>query len=148
MATNKRLLPCFFLLFVIGCVIAGCAFVDKTRCTVKSFDRDNCYERHGKLYLERYYNLNNTDHQGLVLCGVVINCDTSPCYNDVIVGNNYFCDKWNDHLNLMNVGLMDNFSPQSALVFIIGLLICLASITTFIMFIIHDKYTTGKKYSD
>lgn len=93
----------------IGSIFVGCSFIDTRKCTVESFDHSNCYERNGKLFLERYYRLNNSTRMGLVLCGVVLDCDTSPCYNDVIIGHDYYCHWWSIIFDTMATDIVNGF---------------------------------------
>ena len=75
-------------------MILGCSFIDTQTCIVESFDRNNCYEQNGEMFLEKYYHLSYTRRLGLVQCGHVLNCNTSLCHDDIIIGNEYYCRRW------------------------------------------------------
>ena len=100
---DRRFASCVTFVIAMSLIMIGYSFIGTTECIVESLDENNCYERDGELHLERYYNLNNTDRRGIVLCGTVINCNTSSCDNDVIVGNNYYCHRWNDYFDSMAI---------------------------------------------
>lgn len=56
-----------------------------------------CYERYGSLHLEYRAPMTLDDGSsglGIILCGKVLNCETSPCYNSKPeIGQKYYCVK-------------------------------------------------------
>ncbi len=104
---------CLILAFVCIAVIGFLSYrVNTSKCTIEGIINRNCYESKGKLILEQYVIIND-NMTAFIYCGPVINCLTSPCDIDVIIGNQYWCDLYNGnnlyrlgtfaHINIMNV---------------------------------------------
>ena len=140
---NRCIIITAVILTTIGSIITGCSFIGTRKCSVESFDRNNCYERNGKMFLERYYRLNDSNSLGLVLCGVVLNCNTSPCYNDVIVGNEYYCHHWNDKFDTLTVNVLDD---GFMCLLVIGCIITVIGIGMFVSVIILSCCQYYSKY--
>lgn len=151
---GRKTLYLSILIITIGAILIGFSFIPPTpKCTVKSFDGFNCYERNSKLYLERYYNLNNTDRKLLILCGAVLNCDTSPCYDDIIVtGDSYYCREWNKHFYSIYRENGLKIGPEFARTFasVTGSIICLLGGASFIWaaFCIYLEHRARREYLD
>lgn len=125
------------LLLCICCIVIGLSmlrhtFAWITKWNVKLFDRNKCYQsygRHAKLYLERYYNLHNSDRQGLVICGHVLNYDTIPYY---------YCYNWNDEFDLITRNIMSQIKHKlKPRLLIYGSICYLVIIAAFILVGLH-----------
>ena len=122
-SNSNRIYLLIFLLISISLIIGNTFLIKsviQSTCTVKQLTYRNCYESLGKIYMEQYF-VSDDNKTGFVLCGPVINCITSPCYEDIVIDKNYWCVTYNNYYRIVRYGYfgLDIFG----IVVIFGLLI-------------------------
>ena len=88
---NKLCLIFIFILICVSLLIIGVNYINKNymSCTItKNLNRE-CYERHGKIYRIQYVEVNDNT-KGVINCGQVINCKTSPCNVRYNIGASFY----------------------------------------------------------
>lgn len=120
---SNKIYLLIFLLISISLIIGNTFLIKsviQSTCTVKQLTYRNCYESLGKIYMEQYF-VSDNNKTGFVLCGPVINCMTSPCYEDIVIDKNYWCIPYNNFYRIVHYGYfgLDIFG----IIVIFGLLI-------------------------
>lgn len=141
---NKQYLPIIIifgiLIFLsIGAgLITGNVFLIKSvmnqKCTITNITSRNCYENQGKLYLEQYLIIAEKEI-GFILCGPVLNCHTSPCNFNIVIGQEYWCFEY------ANIYRIVEYAPGKTIFGIIVIFILIIIwIISLIIFLYRNYY--------
>lgn len=80
---------------IIGNVYLIKSVISKKCIVTELTTKRYCYENSAKIWLEQYLIISD-NKTAFVLCGPVINCQTSPCNFPIVIGEEYWCYKIGD----------------------------------------------------
>lgn len=93
------------LIFGLALISIFCAvmFLEGSRCTIIGSPARRCYEQKAQLWLEIYTTVSFPDHHNrsypaFYTCGVVRDCQTSPCHLDTVKDRQIRCKTFRDDL--------------------------------------------------
>ena len=134
----------FLIIFVIFYVVVLTAFFGSSiglyftichivknfsTCIVEEYTNRGCYESHAQIIMEQYFKI-DANRTGFYLCGPVLNCLTSPCSKNIIVGASYKC-----LLHSNNLYWLDSYNDDKARFIILSIFLCILSLASLIIFI-------------